>query len=473
MHRFFQEEHASFHAHGTFFGIWLLVMFVGVQILTKVRAILEPILWAFFLVMGLVPLTDVVECALRRVCCAPAAVIADGMRRTASTRQQCAPTRSSGQFDDHEEGLSDTTASGREASGRLPSPNGRNAPNSTPPPRIIVEEVYPTSDTGGETDEDVYNCRESGCMRTVAVMIVILFSVGFAVLFFIMVFKSAVHMQENWNHYQRGAQRITARTEAWMETLPDKVLQKITNKALEGMEQALSSLLGGFLEATTHTLVEMLWVFLYMIFWLCQPVHIGKDVSDVFRRYIFLKGLASAGYAFCIWILLHFLGVDLAIVFGLITFVFNFIPEVGPFIAMTLPLPVILFDDRLSNPLQFMVLALIGQLSLKFIFGNIVEIKLIESQQEMRMHPVVILFFVAFFQFIWGATGMLLSVPIVAALKATLHKIPPAYRNPILVFLEGDKAAPARWKQWRDSLGEPENPAALQTSAPSSSRNRK
>merc|ERR1719343_824672 len=119
---------------------------------------------------------------------------------------------------------------------------------------------------------------------------------------------------------------------------------------------------------------------------------------------------------------------------------------------MMLPLPVILFDDRSGSPLQLMVLALVGQLSLKVVFGNIVEIKLIESQQEMRMHPVVILFFVAFFQFIWGATGMLLSVPIVAALKATLHKIPPSYRDPILIFLEGDKTAPVRWRQWRDSI---------------------
>merc|ERR1719210_2731376 len=119
---------------------------------------------------------------------------------------------------------------------------------------------------------------------------------------------------------------------------------------------------------------------------------------------------------------------------------------------MVLPLPVILFDDRITSPIEFVALALIGQMGLKVVFGNIIEIKLIESQQEMRMHPVIILFFVAFFQYVWGATGMLLSVPIVAAMKATLHKIPPAYRNPILIFLEGDKAAPSKWRRWRERL---------------------
>lgn len=259
-------------------------------------------------------------------------------------------------------------------------------------------------------------------------------------------------MPPSRRHYEKGAEALRVRTEAWMATLPDKVLQKLTSGALASMEEALSSLLSGALAATTHTVVQLLWLLLYTVFWLCQPMYIGKKVSGVFRRYIFLKGIASAGYAFCIWLLLHVLGVDLACVFGLITFVLNFIPEVGPFISMMLPLPVILFDDRMDNPLQFMMLALVGQLLLKVVWGNVVEIKLIESQQEMRMHPVVILFFVAFFQFFWGATGMLLSVPMVAALKATLHKIPPVYRDPMLIFLEGDEAAPVRWRRWRESM---------------------
>jgi len=472
------HEHHSFHEHGIFFAIWLLVMFVGVDILTKARGILEPILWAFFLMMGLVPLTDVVERLLLRAvrCCQRSCGVPDDVRRRARRRKKLnrtASARSAGA----------TTRSrpvpGREESYKnLGEGSGLRSPLDRHGSHGSLEEGdedgESSSQARGEddadsisgSDEDVADsgldavaqeegrsCSEKGgCARTIAVLFVFFLTAGSFALFFIMVYKSAVHMQDSWPHYQRGAANIGARSEAWMKSLPDDLVQKVTKKALSGMETALETIVSGAVEATTHTLTEIVWVLLYMIFWLCQPVHIGKDVSTVFRRYIFLKGIASGGYAFCIWILLHFIGVDLAIVFGLITFVFNFIPEVGPFIAMMLPLPVILFDDRSGNPLQLMVLALVGQLSLKVVFGNIVEIKLIESQQEMRMHPVVILFFVAFFQYIWGATGMLLSVPIVAALKATLHKIPPAYRNPILIFLEGDKTAPARWHQWRKSL---------------------
>merc|ERR1740121_3340040 len=114
---------------------------------------------------------------------------------------------------------------------------------------------------------------------------------------------------------------------------------------------------------------------------------------------------------------------------------------------MLLPLPVILFDGRRDEPIYRMAIALVGQLALKFFFGNVVEVKLVERQQDMHMHPVIILYSVAFFGWIWGATGMLLSVPIMAALKDAVSVVPQAYRAPILIIMEGDKRAPERWER--------------------------
>merc|ERR1712183_93319 len=168
------------------------------------------------------------------------------------------------------------------------------------------------------------------------------------------------------------------------------------------------------LENVSESMVSGIMMLLYMIFWLFQPIHVGANTKSVFKQYIVLKSVASGGYAGSVWLLLHFCNIDLAIVFGLVTFLFNFVPEVGPFLAMSLPLPVVLFDGRLTN--QWLTLATVigGNMALKCVWANIIEVKLVESQQEMKMHPVVILFFVAFFGWIWGATGMLLSVPLVA-----------------------------------------------------------
>merc|ERR1712194_90785 len=90
-----------------------------------------------------------------------------------------------------------------------------------------------------------------------------------------------------------------------------------------------------------------------------------------------------------------------------------------------------------------------AQLALKFVFANVVEVKLVEADQLMKMHPVIILLAVTFFGFIWGPTGMLLSVPLVAYAKVIIlsDSIPRCYRDPLLILLEGDRGAPANYDQ--------------------------
>jgi len=154
--------------------------------------------------------------------------------------------------------------------------------------------------------------------------------------------------------------------------------------------------------------------------------------------------LACFGYGACVGTLLAFLSIDLASVFALTTFALNYVPEVGPFIAMVLPCPVIILDSRLDRPFLVLVTAVMGQLALKFAFSNVVEVKLIESDKKLRMHPVMILLSVGIFGYLWGPTGMLLSVPLMALMKISLFSdlVPSSYRDTILVILEGDRDAP-------------------------------
>merc|ERR1719453_84586 len=113
---------------------------------------------------------------------------------------------------------------------------------------------------------------------------------------------------------------------------------------------------------------------------------------------------------------------------------------------MFLPCPIVLLDSRLERPMCVLLLSLLGQLSLKFAFSNIIEVKLIESDKKLRMHPVMILLSVGIFGHLWGPTGMLLSVPLMALIKISLFSdiVPASYRDPILVILEGDRNAPLR-----------------------------
>eukprot|EP00929_Paragymnodinium_shiwhaense_P060098 TRINITY_DN30046_c0_g1_i2.p1 TRINITY_DN30046_c0_g1~~TRINITY_DN30046_c0_g1_i2.p1 ORF type:complete len:444 (+),score=88.79 TRINITY_DN30046_c0_g1_i2:69-1400(+) len=406
------REHIIFHEVAAVSGIWILVIFVGVHTLSAMRLILVPLFWAFFLMMGLLPLADLVEVLLLRlfkVCGCSSAKEALLLREKSANM----------------DGEYDVDASQDEV--------------------LLMQE---SSDSEDEA---------AGCCRWGARMFAVLFVsgalVGAVTLFFVMIYSSAKHMQANWSHYQDGAQRLaTMGNESLQQVshyVSQDIMESVSNKAVSGMEESITFLLNSILENLSTTLTEGLMMLLYMMFWLFEPMHVTDNISKLFRQYILLKMVASAAYAICVYVLLFVLNIDLAIVFAFITFLFNFVPEVGPFIAMVMPLPVILFDGRLEHPVFTMFVALGGNLGLKFLFGNIIEVKLIESQHEMKMHPVIILFLVAFFGWVWGATGMLLSVPFAAVCKASMQALPPMYRDTFLVLMEGDKKAPRRYARHR------------------------
>mmetsp|Transcript_101404 Transcript_101404/g.262562 ORF Transcript_101404/g.262562 Transcript_101404/m.262562 type:complete len:449 (+) Transcript_101404:40-1386(+) len=430
---------AIFHEQAVFCGLWVLVVLVGVHTLTKLRSILEPLIWAVFLMMALLPLTDLIECAVLRLFAAIPSVLFCG----------CGASRN--------ELRAEADSLERQYSGLTHVATDRSRRSERERPAFATAEPEASGSAGqedsGSSDSETKSLREEeeeggcGLARMIAVLVTIALFLGMVMLFGLMIYQSAAHMESVMPHYREGAERLLDRLSDLKDQLPKKVADQVATKCLASIEEFLKFLLSTIFEHVTSMLVEMLMTLLYMVFWLCQPVFIGETVTALFKRYILLKTFTSSMYAFCIYVLLLMLEVDLAIVFGLIAFVFNFVPEVGTIVAMILPLPVILFDGRLERPFLNLAIALVGQFCLKFVFANIIEVKLVERQHDFRMHPVTILFFLAFFGSIWGATGMLISVPLMAAVKAFAQVMPAAYRDPILVFLEGDKHAPDRLRE--------------------------
>jgi AI-2 transport protein TqsA len=65
------------------------------------------------------------------------------------------------------------------------------------------------------------------------------------------------------------------------------------------------------------------------------------------------------------------------------------------------------------------VIAIPGMI--QFLIGNFVEPKLLG--QSLDLHPATILLSLMFWGLIWGATGMILAVPIMAVLRIALSRI--------------------------------------------------
>ncbi|MFC1453524.1 AI-2E family transporter, partial [Verrucomicrobiota bacterium] len=163
------------------------------------------------------------------------------------------------------------------------------------------------------------------------------------------------------------------------------------------------------------------------------------DITSQIGRYIRIKLMLSLTTGVLVWLTLIVLKVDFPVTWGTMAFFLNFIPNVGSIAAS---IPPILVSFLASYPSFWPPVATaVAMLSIQMTMGNLVEPKL--QGTSLNLSPVVILFSLAFWGWLWGITGMLVSVPIAAAIKITCENIEPL--RPISVFMgdvrNGGKAA--------------------------------
>jgi len=396
-----------------------------VYLMTLLRPVMEPFMWALFLVIAMKPLATFFEntfLCIGRVICGCGA------------RHHPAPARSRFRFQGNGEQEIEMVS--------LPG------------------SVQGVDDS--EAGHDLWQIRDGNnvkgfcaglcaCVsRTLAVFCVLAVVLGVMGGFAMLIFEGFLRVRENAPIYEKGVMNAIENAKRFLAAgasgLPQNLVDEISEKAQAKAKRIASDLVSDTLSEGGRFLVEFLMLGLYVMFWLCTPMPMNIKTESIFRRYLFLKGSACIVYGISVGTMLKLLRVELALLFGVMSFFFSFIPEVGALIALTLPIPIILFDSRLEAPFLTAAIATLGQLCLKFIFANIIEVKLVEKDATMKMHPVVTLLAVTFFGLVWGPTGMLLCVPMMTYLKVALLSdfVPPAYRNPMLVLLEGDRLAPER-----------------------------
>ena len=142
---------------------------------------------------------------------------------------------------------------------------------------------------------------------------------------------------------------------------------------------------------------------------------IYAEIESTIRRYIATKVAISTVTGLLVWAILAMFGLRLAFVFGMLAFILNFIPSIGSVIATLLPIPVAV--AQFQDPLRILaVVALPGAVQMSI--GNVIEPKLLGD--GLKLHPVTVLFSLAFWGLLWGPIGMILAVPITATLRIVI-----------------------------------------------------
>ena len=140
-----------------------------------------------------------------------------------------------------------------------------------------------------------------------------------------------------------------------------------------------------------------------------------KEINEQIKKYIISKIAVNLSAAIVVTIMLSLFGVDFPIIWGLFVFLFNFIPTIGSAIALVLPALMALVQFG-SVSYALLIALIIG--GIQTLCFNIIEPAVIGN--KLNLNPLLILLSVLLWGYIWGITGMILSVPLTAIIKIVI-----------------------------------------------------
>jgi predicted PurR-regulated permease PerM len=140
-----------------------------------------------------------------------------------------------------------------------------------------------------------------------------------------------------------------------------------------------------------------------------RVVAIARDVQEEVSRYLMMVSLINGLLALAVSASLYLMGVPNPLLWGVVTFLFNFIPYVGPVIMLAL-LALVGFSAfesitaALAVPGVFLLLNTIeGQFVTPTVLGR-----------RLSLDPTVVFVWLMLWGWLWGVTGFLLAGPLLA-----------------------------------------------------------
>jgi len=148
-------------------------------------------------------------------------------------------------------------------------------------------------------------------------------------------------------------------------------------------------------------------------------IGIMENIDQQIQRYLAIKTVVSLITGILATAVFIAFGVDFAILFGITVFLLNYIPTIGSIISTLLPFIVTVFQFETLWPAfwVFVFLTIIQQ-----TMGSFVEPRLLG--EGLGLSPLLVLFSLFFWGWLWGIPGMILAVPIASMVKIICTNIP-------------------------------------------------
>jgi predicted PurR-regulated permease PerM len=253
-----------------------------------------------------------------------------------------------------------------------------------------------------------------------------------------------------------GWEGIVDRIGAWLDksSVPEGYRQyALENLAAIDVERLGAQFLGSGLDLGRALLL----VVLYMLFIFAEQAVFRRKILAVsgsnrdtaeeildtigrgIQRFLGLKTLLSVVTGAICYAALVALEIPYAMLFGFITFLFNFIPYFGSIIAGALPAMVAL---AVEGSMEKAVIVALIYLGVNIAIGSIIEPKIMG--RELDLSPLVILVAVVVWTGLWGIVGAFLAVPLTATLQIVLASHPSTHPIAVMLSSGPPRTSPVR-----------------------------
>ncbi|TDO08729.1 MULTISPECIES: AI-2E family transporter [Halomonas] len=145
-----------------------------------------------------------------------------------------------------------------------------------------------------------------------------------------------------------------------------------------------------------------------------------SEFSLTLKRYLAVKTLVSLVTGALIWLACKLLGVDFPLLWAVLAFALNYIPNIGSAIAAVPPVLLLLVSPQ-GGMFDALLLAA-AYLGVNFVMGNIIEPRVMG--RALGLSTFVAFLSLVVWGWIFGVVGMLLSVVLTMTLKIALDSHP-------------------------------------------------
>lgn len=272
--------------------------------------------------------------------------------------------------------------------------------------------------------------RSKGVPPIVSIFLLVLILIAVEMFIAGLIGSSLADFSDNLPAYQARLTDMLDGTVSWLRGLGMNITEDLLRKQFDPGK--IMNLAANTLNRMGGLLTDAFMIILTFVFILLEasgfpdklramagdssaPLDEYTAISKGVNRYMGLKTVTSLATGIAVTISLAVIGVDFAGMWGLVAFMLNFVPTVGSIIAAV---PAVLLALVQLGP-GAAAAAAACYLVINMVVGNILEPKIMGS--GVGLSPLVIFISMAFWGWVLGPVGMLLSVPLTMTLKIALQ----------------------------------------------------